>query len=229
MEHYSTQKVLELACAAYRTYGAYLKEDEYVYDKEGKFQFVKHCNKTLVKCALGVLKDSNQELEFRPFNLILVPEDTESAEDIRKYFRRYMFSAIQGQNDFEIEVNTLLAADTIDGKKVGYIACLPSVLRQNQARNSLSKKLKSCDDEPLAAANTTLFDKDCEILSVKRSMNFDAWNILAIIDNKIVSWMSKNELNVGAAVIQKLKVKGVGENYQTKKIETRVNYVKAVQ
>ena len=75
----------------------------------------------------------------------------------------------------------------------------------------------------------SIVDKDCEIIEVKRSNNFDAYNILAIIDNKIVSWFSKHELKVGDCIVQKAKVKQHGENWLTKNSETRLNYVKAAQ
>lgn len=229
MADYSTQKVLELACAAQRTYGSYLKDAEYKYDSEGKFLFVKHSNKDLVKYALGILKFSNTEQEFRPFDLILNPEDAVEAEEIKKYFRKLMFSAIKGQSEFETEVNTLLESETISDKKVGYIACLPSVYLRDKEKNTVEKMLKRCDNERLADEGVTVLDKDCEILRIVRSKNFDAWNILAIIDNKIVSWMSSKEVKAGPAVVQKAKVKGFGENYQTKKTETRLNYVKVAQ
>lgn len=229
MSEYNTQKVLELACAAYRTYGDYIKDAEYKYDSEGKFLFVKHSNKDLVKYALGILKFGGTEQEFRPFDLILTPEDAVEAEEIRKYFRRLMFSAVAGKSEFETEVNALLESETVSYKKIGYLACLPQTYRRDKERNSIERKLKHCDDERLSDEGVQLLDKDCEILRVVRSKNFDAWNILAIIDNKIVSWMSSKEVRVGDAVIVKAKVKGYGANYQTGKAETRLNYVKIAQ
>jgi hypothetical protein len=229
MATYSTQKVLELACAAYRTYGEYVKEPEYKYDSEGKFLFVKHSNKDLVKYALGVLKFSNTEQEFRPFDLFINPEDVVEAEEIRKYFRKLMFSAVKGTNEFETEVNTLLESAEIDDKSIGYIACLPKVYRRDKEKNTIEKKLARCVSEPIAAEGSTILDKDCDILRVKRSTNFDAWNVLAIIDNKIASWMSSKEVKVGDAVLVKAKVKGIAANYQNGKTETRLNYVKVAQ
>ena len=229
MASYSTQKVLELACAAYRLYGDYLKEPEYKYDNEGKFLFVKHANKELVKHSLGINKYSNTEQEFRPMDLILSPEDAVEAEEIIKYYRRLLFSAVQGKNEFETEVNALLESEEIEDRKVGFIACLPHTYRRDKAKNSIEKKLARCISEPVAAEGSTILDKDCDILRVKRSTNFDAWNVLAIIDNKIVSWMSSKEVKVGDAVVVKAKVKGIAANYQNGKTETRLNYVKVAQ
>jgi hypothetical protein len=229
MSVYDTQKVLELSCAAFRTYGSYIKDNEFVYDSDGKFLFVKHSNKDLVKYALGILNFSNTEQEFRPINLILMPEDAVQAEIIKNYFKRLMFSAVKGTNEFETEINALLESDAIPSNKVGYIACLPSVYDKEIAKKTIKKGLASCEDIRLAEEGESLTDKDCEILRVTRSKNFPAWNTLAIIDNRIVSWMSNKEPTVGPAVVVKAKVKGFGTNYQTGKTETRLNYVKIAQ
>lgn len=229
MTEYDTQKVLELSCAAFRSYGSYLKDDQFVYDNEGKFLFVKHSNKDLVKYALGILKFSNTEQEFRPIDLILTHEDTVQAEAIKNYFKRFLFSAVKGTNEFETEINALLESDTIPSNKIGYIVCLPSVYDREKTKTTIKKGLAACDDAQLAEEGNSVFDKDCEILRVTRSKNFPAWNTLAIIDNRIVSWMSNKEPTVGPAVVVKAKVKGFGTNYQTGKTETRLNYVKIAQ
>lgn len=227
-DSYTTQKVLELACAAQRTYGDYLKDAQSVFDVEGKFVCLKHSNKELVKFALGANRNQYQQ-EYRPIDLILVPEDTDQANEIRQFFKRLMFSAVAGTNDFEIEVNSLLESETIPANKIGYIACLPSVYLRERAKKLVKKSLAECDNEPLGAQGSTIIDKDCEIIEAKRSKNFDAWNVLAIIDNKIVSWFNKFELKTGPAVVQKGKIKDYRDNWQTKKIETRLNYVKVAQ
>ena len=226
---YSTQKVLEFACAAYRTYGGYIKESEFKYDDKGQFLFVKHSNKELVKYALGIRTYGNSEQEFRPISIILEAEDISEAEEVKKYFRRLMFSVVAGQNEFETEVNSLLENEEVPENKVGYIVCLPHVYRRDKQKNDIAKAIKNCENSLLASEGAAVFDKDCEVLKVSRSKNFDAWNVLAIVDNKVVSWMSKREVFVGPAVIQKANVKGQSINYQTGKTETRLNYVKVSQ
>ena len=227
-KEFDTAMVLELSCAAQRTYNAYLKEAQSVFDAEGKFLYIKHANKDLVKYALGITK--GQFLSgYEPMTLILDPQDKEQADVIRQFFKRLMFSAVAGKNDFEIEVNSLLEAETIPANKIGYIACLPIVYAREKDKKEIKKGLSGCDNEPAGNEGQTLLDKDCEIIKVKRSKNFDAWNVLAIIDNKIVSWFNKFEPKVGPAVVRKAKIKGFGENWETKKVETRLNYVKIAQ
>lgn len=226
---YSTQRVLELACAAQRTNKAYLKDAESVFDSEGKFLFMKHSNKLLIRWALGIDRYAGVEKEFAPQDIFIEDCDKSLAEDIRKYYRRLMFSAIKGDNEFQTEVNALLNEDEIQPNKIGYIACLPSVYLKDSSRNSFEKRVRDLDNSYLADADQWIVNKDCEILQCIRSKNFDAWNVDAIIENKLVSWFSKFEVKIGPAVLIKGKVKDHSHNWLTKKETTRLNYVKAAQ
>jgi hypothetical protein len=227
MSEFSVQQILELACAAQRVNGDYIKETLWVYDDEMKPLYRKEPNKFLMLFTLGC--QPHYDDAHRPDLLKITQEDQTQAEEIRKYFRKFMFGAIAGENEFQTEVNTILNSDTVKQNKFGFIACLPSVMARDVKKTIIKKTLRDCDNEPLAQAETKLDDLDCEIVEVKRSNNFDAWNISAIINNKIVSWFSKNELKPGPCVVIKAKVKTHGENWTTKKVETRLNYVKVAQ
>ena len=225
---FQVQQVLELACAAQRVNGAYLKETEWVYDSEEKPVFQKQTNKILMLVTLTPAIWT-ADPAHQPLPLKVTEEDKLQAETVRKYFRKFMFGAIAGENEFQTEVNAILSSDTIKTNKFGFVACLPSVMERDVKRSEIKKSLRDCDNSALAEIDTTVFNLDCEIIEAKRSTNFDAWNISAIINNKIVSWFSKKELKSGPCVVQKAKVKSHGENWITKKIETRLNYVKAAQ
>lgn len=229
-ELYPVQKVLELACAAQRTNQAYVKQAEYKYDDEGKFIYVKHENKSLIRHALGIDKYSNTEQEFRPMQLFIEDCDKELADTIRSYYKRLMFSAVKGDNEFQTEVFSLLMTEEMPSNKIGWIASLPSVYSRDVEKNRVEKAFRTADDAFLAAVGEMVLDKDCEILQIKPSKNFDAMNVLALIDNKIVSWMSSSkDIKVGPAVLIKAKVKRHDSNWFCKKSETRLNYVKVAQ
>jgi len=225
---FPTRRVLELACAAQRTNKEYLKENQSVFDNEGKFLFQKHPNKTLVRWALGVDR-TNMAPEFAPQDIFIEDCDKEQADEIQKYFRRLMFSAIKGDNEFQTEVNALLNEAELPANKIGYIACLPSVYLKDSTRNSFEKRVRTLDEGYVAEVDKWVHDQDCEILQCIRSKNFDAYNVDAIISNKLVSWFSKNQLKIGPAVIVKGKVKDHSQNWLTKKSTTRLNYVKVAQ
>lgn len=226
---FPTQRVLELACAAQRTNKEYLKESQSVVDSEGKFLFIRHPNKVLVRWALGIDRANGLAPEFAPQDIFIEDCDKEQAEEIRKYFRRLMFSAIKGDNEFQTEVNNILSTEEIPANRIGYVASLPWVWAKDVARNRVDKALKNSEEGFLGNEGEWLIDKDAEIIRCERSKNFDAYNILAIIDNKTASWMGSKSVNLGPAVIVKAKIKQQGENWITKKDETRLHYVKVVQ
>ena len=226
---YPLQTVLELACAAQRVNKDYVKHTEPVYSDDNKLMSYKWDNKLMILIALGAT-------EFKPFDDGLKPtllctnlEDAELAKEIQKFYRRLMFAAIEGENEFLTEVNSLLNSESIPVNKFGFIACLPSVYKRDLGRYMLDKRVKQVDEAWLGNVGENVLDKDCEVLVCQRSKNFDAFNVDAIIDNKMVSWMSKYELNLGPAVIVKAKIKDQVFHWKHKNPVTRLNYVKAAQ
>ena len=226
---YPLQTVLELACAAQRTNNEYIKQTQPIYSDDNRLMSYKWDNKLLIMLTLGAVSFNASEDGLKPPLLCTKKEDTDLADEIKKYFRRLMFSAVQGENEFQTEVNALLNAEEIPENKFGFIACLPSVYKRDYGRNQLEKRIKIADDEYLGEVGENLLDLDCEILTCQRSKNFDAFNIDAIINNKMVSWMSKYELKLGPAVVVKAKVKDHNKHWKYENSVTRLNYVKAVQ
>lgn len=230
-KEFNTQDVLELACAAQTWNKDYLKEMTAVYEDNGSIRFWKQPNKTHILYSLGATTiPDGTDPRMMPVKLQITDEDREQAEEIRKYYKRLMFAAVKGDNEFLTEVNAILNSETVAANKVGYIACLPSVQKRDASRNNVEKRIRSVESGHVAEVGSNLFDKDCEILESKRSNNFDAFNITAIINNKMVTWFSKVDLKLGACVVIKAKVKDHSKHWKHKDIDvTRLNYVKAAQ
>lgn len=226
---YPTKQLLELACAAQRYNKDYIKVTQPVFSEDNKLMSYKWDNRMLISITLDPTLYKNQYESHKPPLLNVNKEDAELAEEIKKYYRRLLFSAVQGDNEFQTEVNALLNAEEVPINKLGFIACLPSVYKRDYGRNQLEKRIKSADESYLAEIGENVLDKDCEILSCQRSKNFEAFNVDAIIDNKIVSWMSKYELKLGPAVVVKAKVKDHSTHWKHLNPVTRLNYVKAAQ
>jgi len=223
-KEFPTQQVLELACAAQRINGEYLKVPEGVYADDGVYMYTKQANKTLMLYTLDnkmVIPDTKV--------LKVEPEDVARAEEIRKYYKRLVFIAIEGENEFLTKVNSLLGSDTVKENEFGWIACLPSVQAKDAVHNQVKKAARTVEAGWLAAVGDRLADLDCEILEVIKSKNFTGWNICAIINNKMVSWMSQTELKRGPCVIVKAKVKDHSKHWKHGNDETRLNFVKAAQ
>jgi len=224
MKTFPIQQVLELACAAQRTNGAYLKDQESVYADDGVFMYTKYPNKVLMLYTLDdrmIIPDTKA--------LKIEPEDTVWAEEIKTYYKRLMFSAIDGENDFLTTINTILNSETVKENQLGYVACLPSVQLRDYVHNQVKRAAKSVEEGFLGKPGDRLADLDCEILEVIKSKNFEGWNICAIINNKMASWMSQVELKRGPCVVVKAKVKDNSKHWKHQNDETRLNYVKAAQ
>jgi hypothetical protein len=228
MKEFPTQQVLELACAAQRTNGSYVKEAENVWAEDGVFMYSKKTNKMLMLCTLDH-KIWTADPKDSPMPLKVLPEDVVLAEEIKKHFRKFMFGAIEGENDFQTSINTILSGDTVKQNQFGYVACLPSVYARDIVQTKVKRAARQVEEGCLAEIGTHLKDLDAEIISSVKSKNFEGWNIDAIINNKMVSWMNKTDLNLGPAVIIKAKVKDCNKHWKHQNDVTRLHYVKAAQ
>lgn len=224
MKEFPTQKVLELACAAQRTNGSYVKEQMPVFADDGVLMYTKQPNKILM---LITLDDKMVIPDIKA--LKIESEDVERANEIRKYYKRLLFAAIDGENEFLTTINSILASDTVRENQLGYVACLPSVQARDETHLKVKKAARSVEEGYLGKPGDRLTDLDCEILEVIKSKNFTGWNICAIINNKMASWMSQVELTKGPCVIVKAKVKDNSKHWKHGNDETRLNYVKAAQ
>lgn len=226
-ETYNTQDALILACAAHHQNGGYLKEPVPVLTSDGKVIYQQYANKDII--LFNLRAPNIPDHAIAPLAIKITDRDREMAENIRKFFRRLVFTAVKNEEDFWTQVNALLINDTVPKNRMGYIACLPSMYIKEYARVQFERKIKDLTPEWLGPIGSEVLDRDCEIIEVKRSKNYDVWNICAIIDNKMVSWMSKPELIPGPCVLIKGKVKDNSLHWKFQCHETRLNYVKAFQ
>jgi hypothetical protein len=227
-KEFATQQVLELACAAQRVNGAYIKESFAFYAEDGAYAYTKQTNKMLMLCTLDHAIWTADPKDA-PMPLKVLPEDAAQAEEIKRHFRKFMFSAIEGENDFQTSINTILASDTVKQNQFGYVACLPSVYVRDVAQTKVKRAARTVEEGCLAEIGSAVKDLDAEIISSIKSKNFEGWNIDAIINNKMVSWINKTDLNLGPAVVVKAKVKDCNKHWKHQNDVTRLHYVKAVQ
>lgn len=227
-KEFPTQQVLELACAAQRVNGAYIKEGENVYAEDGVFMYSKKTNKILMLCTLDHTVWTTDPKDA-PMPLKVLPEDVAQAEEIKKHFRKFLFSAIEGENEFQTSINSILSGDQVKQNQFGYVACLPSVYVRDVAQTKVKRAVRQVEEGYLAEIGSTVKDLDAEILSSVKSKNFEGYNIDAIINNRMASWLSKVDLKIGPAVIVKAKVKDHTKHWKHQNDVTRLNFVKAAQ
>lgn len=229
-KEYQTRHVLELACAAQRILKSYVKSIETVYDDNMAVRYYKQPNKICMLHAVGEYKVSLEtDPRMIPTRLDVIEEDSALADTILKYYKRLMFDAVAGENEFKIKVNSILNSELVSSSDFGFVACLPSVYKRDLSTRQVEKQARKVDDEHIGQVGDSLLDMDCEIISCQRSKNFDAFNVDAIISNKMVSWMSKFEPKIGPCVVIKAKVKDHTKHWKHGNCITRLNYVKVAQ
>jgi hypothetical protein len=228
VREFPTQQVLELACAAQRVNGAYIKESIAIYADDNVYVYSKQPNKIVMLCTLDPAYWTSDPKEA-PMPLRVLPEDTAQADNIRMYYKRLLFSAIEGDNEFLTTINSILSSETVKSNQIGYVACLPSVCARDQVQNKIKKAARQVDEGYLADIGSSLKDLDAEIIASIKSKNFEGYNIDAIINNKMVSWLNKTNLDLGPCVIVKAKVKDHNKHWKHQNDVTRLNFVKAAQ
>jgi hypothetical protein len=227
-KEYPTHQVLELACAAQRINGAYIKEAETIYAEDGVYMYTKQTNKMQMLCTIEP-NIWTADPKDAPMPLRVSPEDVVQAEEIQKHFRKFMFGAIDGENEFQTNVNTILTGDTVKQNQFGYVACLPSVYVRDVMQSKVKKAVRSVESGYLGEIGEQLLDLDAEIISSVKSKNFEGYNIDAIINSRMTSWVGKTNLELGPCVIVKAKIKDYSKHWKHGTDVTRLNYVKAVQ
>jgi hypothetical protein len=140
-----------------------------------------------------------------------------------------LFAAIEGENDFQTSINSILSGEEVKQNQFGYVACLPSVYVRDLAQNKVKRAARSVEEGFVGDIGAQLKDLDAEIISSIKSKNFEGYNIDAIINNRMVSWLNKTNLNLGACVVIKAKVKDHNKHWKHQNDVTRLNYVKAAQ
>ena len=226
---YPLQTLLELACAAQRYNGSYVKQAESVVTSDNKVVGYKLPNRSLISFALGEDKATYNDPALQPPFLKITLEDQGQAMEIQKFYRRLAFTAIEGTDEFKTTINSLLNSAEVPMNRLGFIACLPAQYVRDRSQNRMERFSKSVDNEYLGRIGSELYDLDCEVLACSRSKTYDAYNIDAIINNKMVSWMGKNSFEPGPCVVIKAKIKDHTRHWKYENAVTRLNYVKAAQ
>jgi hypothetical protein len=225
---YPVQQLLELACAAQRQNNEYLKENIPVLGLENRIIGYKFSNKLLM--IFAVQPSVWNEGVPHPPTLTVNDADQQLTKEIRSYYRRLMFSVMANpDNTFQQEIMSLLNKETIPASKFGFVACLPSVHNRDRRNNDMGKRLRECDNLYLAPKGKVVSNLEADVVDCSRSKNFDAYNVTAIIDNKVVSWFSKQQINLSICRIKSAKVKEHQQQWISKKSETRLNYVKVIK
>lgn len=218
---YPTQKILELAYAAKRCTGEYRKESRYAFDSNRHESRMFHSNKDLV---LGTLLHEQGKPVVDNFEPLAVSdEDRVQVAKAHEHMRRYAFLSLGNVSKFTIELYTVYCKETIGLNETGRIAYFPYFVENDRKNLDFNKRLKTefADSKWLDTAGGTI-----EILTKRYLSEYNKYSYLAGYNGNLVSFFAGDQFDVNQFYNIRAKVKGRGEERQTKLPVTYLNYVK---
>lgn len=225
-----SETVLELACAAQRFNGDYIKTTQTndILQPNGQYESnTVFANAALILKYLGYYSRYHNLCIDNIPQISIEPVDVELASDIKKFYKYLAFEVMSSDssNGFKTKINEFLLLDYIPLSQLGFIACLPQVYNRESAEKQIKKSIKTLDEEYIGKIGETIYNNNCNILSVTKSKNFDANNVNGIINNKLVAWTTKHELLPGPCFILSAKIKAHNNHWKFGTKQTQMNYV----
>ena len=199
---YSTNEVFAAACAAQRINGEYLKEDKNIFDTDGD--------------VIKVEKVANKKLtsQFLRGDFEIGDEDRVLGQEVRQYCHSLTFKILQGKTLSEFEQTMLTIADkeTVDSfYEIAVVSSLPASYERSKVRREQSNRLRD-HQGCLTQAEGTAVDLEIEVVRCNYSNNWDTYYVTAIVENAVVFFAFRDQIEVGSKIRVKGKVKSHKED-----------------
>jgi hypothetical protein len=210
---YTAEQIWGAAMAAHRINGGYFKEPQWDYDKSPAV-VVRDANKLMVKAWI-----KSGDLAA------VTPEDITKGQEVRNHFNSYMMLAIAGKlNDFQqqaYKIAQLTEFSQRDHLEIAIASCLPSIYERDRQRKEFVAQVR--ESQQLSGAVGDRVAGEIVVLQTRYNVNFSKYKISAKMDDSFVDFWYNTNLNVGAVIKIKGKIKAQrGDN------TTQLNYVKQV-
>jgi hypothetical protein len=218
---FKTQEVLAVAFAAYRKNGSYLKNTQRFSTPGCETRFA---NKELVKYHF---QDSNfLPPDFK--SLTVIDTDYDAVDVALKHFRRYTLGLIGDQlTGFQQDIYKAISADEVDDSRLGILAYVPELVKREVQEAAFKKLLRTeYRDSQYAGNEKDTVEGVVKILSKFYSEQWESYNYVADLTGNLVSFMNKENIEVGERRRVKAKVKAQSKNRSFDVNETRLNYLK---
>ena len=230
LKEYPTEKLLELAFAAYRVNNGYVKNTR----RYSEDQPTTYSNKEIVAYSAAHYNQYNEKdsvlrtwipADFVPARV--TDEDRALLENAHKHMRRYVMLALGNLTDFQRDVFTAYSKETTPVNAVGLIAYLPEFVERELHDKMYKERLKKEFAGSQYYENKV--DGNVEILKVIRvSKEFEDpfYMHFGAINGNLICFARKEAFAVGNVYVITGKVKGQDRERETGLPMTRVNYVK---
>lgn len=210
---FTADQIFALAMAAHRINEGYFKEDQWNTSTAAHFRS-KEANKLMVKRWIR----TNDFVE-------VTPEDILKGQEVRAHFNSYMFLAIAGKlNDFQAQAYKIAQKTEFtvrDSLEIAIASCLPMIYERDRTRKEFMDQLR--DSTQLTGNVGDRVEGEIIVLDTRYNVNFNKWKISAkMVDSFVDFWYNSN-IEKGAVMKIKGKIKAQRENNTT-----QLNYVKQI-
>lgn len=199
---YSTDEVFAAACAAQRINGEYLKDDKILYDTDGY--------------VLSVDKVANKKLtsQFLRGDFDINDEDRALGQEVRQYCNSLTFKILQGKtlSDFEQTMLKIADKETVDSfYDIAVVSSLPASYERSKVRLEQSNRLRD-HQGCLNQAEGTAVDLEIEVVRCNYSKNWNTYYVTAIVENAVVFFAFRDQIEIGSKIRVKGKIKSHKED-----------------
>lgn len=230
LKEYPTEQLIELAFAAYRVNGGYVKDTR----RYSEDQPTTYSNKEIVAYSAAHYNQYNEKdsvvKTWIPSDFIPVKvtdEDRIAIENAHKHMRRYVMLALGNLSDFQKDIFSAYSSETMPVNRIGLIAYLPQFVERELHDKMYKARLKKEFSDSQYYEKKV--DGNVEILKVIRiSREFeDAFYMhFGAINGNLICFSRKEAFAVGNVYVLTAKVKAQDRERETGLPMTRVNYVK---
>ena len=227
---YPTEKLIELAFAAYRINSGYVKDTR----RYSEGQPTTYSNKEIVAYSAAHYNQYNEKdsvlRTWIPSDFIPVKvtdEDRAAKADADRHMRRYTMLALGNLSDFQQDVFSAYSSERMPVNRVGLIAYLPEFVNRELQDKMYKERLKKEFADSRYYENKV--EGECEILKVIRvSKEFEDpfYMHFGAVGGNLICFARKEGFAVGKVYVITAKVKGQDRERETGLPMTRVNYVK---
>ena len=220
---WSAEEALAMACAIFRTKG-FTSTSSMVFAQEGtqrQWTSKEHLSYQLVP---EIASAEYKEL------INLKQEDADMAAGIVRHYRKLTFGVIADDlNDYMTRVFSSTQKEQVTFKDLGVVASIPALYQKDLEKRRIEKESKNSVQEHIGVLGESI-ELTIRYIGTRFVQKLECYAHDAITNTgHMVNFLNKKQLgDVGQTQKIRAKVKAHGTNYQTKALQTQLNYVKVI-
>jgi len=228
VQEFPTDRVLELAFAAYRENGGYEKQTR----RYSEDQVTQFSNKELVLySACHYNRYNNPDLDdiwipedFVP--LKVTDEDCAAKTAAEKHMSRYTMLALGNLSDFENDIFAAFSSEKITRQRIGLLAYLPEFVDRELKEREFKGRLK-LEFADSAHINLHVIEEETvQVLKIVPLREYDTYLYFGGIGKDLVIFTKSDLLEIGEKYHIRARVKKHDQERKSGLPMTRINYVK---